>query len=79
MCVFDRSRYGRVLVERVEGFASAAEWTRAYDSIVNFERDLVQEGVIIVKFWMQVIARGAARALRGAAPRTRSAVVEADR
>lgn len=54
MCVFDRSWYGRVLVERVEGYASASEWTRAYDSIVNFERDLAQEGVIIVKFWMQV-------------------------
>ncbi|MFK8024545.1 MAG: polyphosphate kinase 2 family protein [Ilumatobacter sp.] len=54
MCVFDRSYYGRVLVERVEGFASPAEWTRAYDEIVNFERGMVQEGVIIVKFWMQV-------------------------
>lgn len=54
MCVFDRSHYGRVLVERVEGYASAAEWTRAYDEIVNFERGMVQEGVIIVKFWMQV-------------------------
>ncbi|MEP1125191.1 MAG: UDP-galactose-lipid carrier transferase [Ilumatobacter sp.] len=56
MCVYDRSWYGRVLVERVEGFASRAEWTRAYDSIVNFERDLAQEGVIIVKFWLQVSA-----------------------
>ncbi len=54
MCVFDRSWYGRVLVERIEGYASPTEWTRAYDSIVNFERDLAQEGVIIVKFWMQV-------------------------
>lgn len=54
MCVFDRSWYGRVLVERVEGFASPAEWTRAYDEIVNFERNLVQEGVIVVKFWLQV-------------------------
>ncbi len=54
MCVYDRSWYGRVLVERVEGFATPSEWNRAYDSIVNFERDLIQEGVIIVKFWMQV-------------------------
>src|SRR6056297_337529 len=54
MCVFDRSHYGRVLVERIEGFASTAEWTRAYDEIVNFERGMVQEGVIIVKFWMHV-------------------------
>jgi polyphosphate kinase 2 (PPK2 family) len=54
MCVFDRSWYGRVLVERIEGFASRTEWTRAYDEIVNFERGLVGEGVILVKFWMHV-------------------------
>ncbi len=54
MCVFDRSWYGRVLVERVEGFASRREWTRAYDKIVDFERSLVEEGVIVVKFWMEV-------------------------
>lgn len=54
MCVFDRSWYGRVLVERVEQFATVAQWTRAYDEIVQFERGLVQEGLILVKFWMQV-------------------------
>ena len=54
MCVFDRSWYGRVLVERVEGFASRSEWTRAYDKIVDFERGLVDEGVILVKFWLHV-------------------------
>lgn len=54
MCVFDRSWYGRVLVERVEGFATPTEWNRAYDKIVDFERGLVVEGVIVVKFWMQV-------------------------
>lgn len=54
MCVFDRSWYGRVLVERVEGFATRAEWTRAYDRIVDFERGLVTEGVILVKFWLHV-------------------------
>ncbi len=54
MCVFDRSWYGRVLVERVEGFASKEQWTRAFDEIVNFERGLALEGVILVKFWMQV-------------------------
>lgn len=54
LCVFDRSWYGRVLVERVEGFASTQEWTRAYDEIVNFERGMVAEGTIIVKFWMHV-------------------------
>jgi AMP-polyphosphate phosphotransferase len=54
MCVFDRSWYGRVLVERVEGYAAHAEWMRAYDEIVNFEQGLSQEGVIVVKFWLQV-------------------------
>ena len=54
MCVFDRSWYGRVLVERVEEFATTQEWTRAYDEIVNFERGLATEGTIIVKFWMHV-------------------------
>lgn len=54
MCVFDRSWYGRLLVERVEGFATTAQWTRAYDEIVNFEESLVLEGLILVKFWLQV-------------------------
>ena len=54
MCVFDRSWYGRLLVERVERFATVEQWTRAYDEIVEFERSLVLEGVILVKFWLQV-------------------------
>jgi polyphosphate kinase 2 (PPK2 family) len=54
MAVFDRSWYGRVLVERIEGFATKAEWARAYASIVEFERSLVAEGTIIVKFWTHV-------------------------
>jgi polyphosphate kinase 2 (PPK2 family) len=54
MCVFDRSWYGRLLVERVEGFATDEQWTRAYDEIVQFEHSLVLEGVILVKFWLQV-------------------------
>lgn len=54
MAVFDRSWYGRVLVERIEGFASKAEWSRAYQAIVDFEESLVTEGVILVKFWMQI-------------------------
>ncbi len=54
MAVFDRSWYGRVLVERVEGFATAAEWGRGYQAIVDFEQSLVTEGVILVKFWMHV-------------------------
>lgn len=54
MSVFDRSWYGRVLVERVEGYATRQQWKRAYDEIVQFERMLVAEGVIVVKFWLQV-------------------------
>jgi polyphosphate kinase 2 (PPK2 family) len=52
MTVFDRSWYGRVLVERVEGFATEEEWRRAYGEINDFERTLVEEGSIIVKFWL---------------------------
>src|SRR3954452_23940516 len=54
VAVFDRSWYGRVLVERVEGFASEAEWRRGYEEIVGLERSLAAEGTIIVKFWMHV-------------------------
>jgi polyphosphate kinase 2 (PPK2 family) len=56
MSVFDRSWYGRVLVERVEGFATDAEWGRAYEEIVNFEHTNSLEGVIIVKLWLQISA-----------------------
>src|SRR3954452_10832145 len=54
MAVFDRTWYGRVLVERVEGFASKDEWTRAYDEINNFERGLADEGMVLVKFWLHI-------------------------
>jgi len=54
MAVFDRSWYGRVLVERVEGFATREQWMRAYDEINSFERTLADEGMILVKFWMQI-------------------------
>lgn len=52
--MYDRSWYGRVLVERVEGFASPAEWSRAYDEINEFEHDLVDWGAILLKFWVDV-------------------------
>lgn len=52
--IFDRSWYGRVLVERVEGLASQEEWTRAYKEINDFERELTDGGVILVKFWLHV-------------------------
>ena len=54
MAVLDRSWYGRVLVERVEGFATVDQWTRGYDEIVEFERSLVLEGMILLKFWMHI-------------------------
>jgi polyphosphate kinase 2 (PPK2 family) len=54
MAVLDRSWYGRVLVERVEGFATDEQWSRAFGEIVEFERTLVAEGMILVKFWMHV-------------------------
>jgi polyphosphate kinase 2 (PPK2 family) len=54
MTVFDRSWYGRVLVERVEGFATPKEWRRAYGEIVDFEHGLAQEGTILVKFWLHI-------------------------
>jgi polyphosphate:AMP phosphotransferase len=51
---FDRSWYGRVLVERVEGFCSEADWMRAYSEIRNFEEDLTKHGIIVVKFWLAI-------------------------
>ncbi|MDE3131497.1 MAG: UDP-galactose-lipid carrier transferase [Acidobacteriota bacterium] len=57
MCIFDRTYYGRVLVERVEGFAAKAEWKRAYREIVEFERSLCSEGTVIVKCWLHISAR----------------------
>ncbi|MHC5010137.1 MAG: polyphosphate:AMP phosphotransferase [Planctomycetota bacterium] len=52
--IFDRSWYGRVLVERVEGFASAREWRRAYAEINDFERQLVDHGTVLLKFWLHI-------------------------
>ena len=52
--IFDRTWYGRVLVERVEGFASKNEWMRAYDEINDFESELNNWGAIIIKFWVDV-------------------------
>jgi AMP-polyphosphate phosphotransferase len=54
MAVLDRSWYGRVLVERVEGFATEPEWRRAYPQIVEWERGLATEGLVLVKFWLHV-------------------------
>ena len=54
LAVFDRSWYGRVLVERVEGFASDEEWQRGYDEINAFERMRADEGMVFVKLCMQI-------------------------
>ena len=52
--IFDRSWYGRVLVERVEGFCTPADWMRAYSEINDFEEQLVNAGVVVVKFWLAI-------------------------
>jgi polyphosphate:AMP phosphotransferase len=52
--IFDRSWYGRVLVERVEGFCAQREWLRAYAEINEFEAELSESGIILAKFWLQV-------------------------
>lgn len=54
MSVYDRTWYGRVLVERVEAYASEEEWQRAYEEIVQFERMLAEEGMVLVKLWLQI-------------------------
>jgi polyphosphate kinase 2 (PPK2 family) len=54
MSVLDRTWYGRVLVERVEGFATEEQWRRAYGEIDAFEESLGAEGMIIVKFWLHI-------------------------
>jgi polyphosphate:AMP phosphotransferase len=52
--IFDRSWYGRVLVERVEGFASVRDWSRAYREINEFEEQLADHGIIVNKFWIHI-------------------------
>lgn len=54
MAILDRSWYGRVLVERVEGFATKKEWKRAYDEIVDFEEMLAHDGTVLLKFWFHI-------------------------
>ena len=54
MTMFDRSWYGRVLVERIEGFAGDDEWRRAYAEINEFEDQLIESGIVLLKFWLQI-------------------------
>ena len=57
IAVFDRSWYGRVLVERVEELCDEAAWLRAYSEINDFERQLASSGIIVVKFWLAISAK----------------------
>jgi AMP-polyphosphate phosphotransferase len=54
MTVYDRTWYGRVLVERVEGFARPEDWGRGYREINDFEEQLVEHGIVLVKFWLHI-------------------------
>ena len=76
MAVLDRSWYGRVLVERVEGFAPD-QWKRAYDEIARFERTLVLEGMVILKFWLHISDKEQLKRFKRREPAAQA--VEADR
>ena len=54
VAIFDRTWYGRVLVERVEGYCTEADWLRAYSEINDFEHEMIEAGVVVVKFWLQI-------------------------
>jgi polyphosphate kinase 2 (PPK2 family) len=54
MAIFDRSWYGRLLVERVEGLTPEEKWRKAYRDIVNFERTIADDGHVIIKFWLHI-------------------------
>ena len=62
--LYDRSWYGRVLVERVEGFARSDEWSRAYLEINDFEQQLAAHGIVLAKFWLQIDAKEQLRRFR---------------
>ena len=54
IAIFDRTWYGRVMVERIEGFCTKEEWKRAYKEINDMEKDLCDAGAIVIKFWMHI-------------------------
>ena len=54
VAIFDRTWYGRVMVERIEGFCTTEEWKRAYKEINDMEKDLYNAGAIVIKFWMHI-------------------------
>lgn len=80
MVIFDRSWYGRVLVERVEGFARPAEWRRAYDEINRLEEQLVADGAVLCKFWIHISPEEQLRRfeLRRDTPHKRHKITEED-
>jgi polyphosphate:AMP phosphotransferase len=63
--IFDRSWYGRVLVERVEGFATPAEWMRAYAELNQFEDQMISHGIVLVKYWLHITKDEQLRRFRG--------------
>ena len=54
IAIFDRTWYGRVMVERLEGFCTENDWKRAYNEINEFEKELSDWGAVIIKFWVQI-------------------------
>ncbi len=64
MAIFDRSWYGRVLVERLEGLTPEKEWRKAYRDIVDFERTLADDGCVIIKFFLHIRQKEQARRLK---------------
>jgi polyphosphate kinase 2 (PPK2 family) len=54
MTIYDRSWYGRVLVERVEGLAAEEDWKRAYAEINDFEDQLIEHGIVLMKYWLHI-------------------------
>ncbi len=71
VAIFDRSWYGRVLVERIEGFAEEREWMRAYAEINEFESELVGHGIVLKKFWIHITPeeqKASVRGTRGGSP-----------
>ncbi|MFA6061701.1 MAG: polyphosphate:AMP phosphotransferase [Gallionella sp.] len=65
LIMFDRSWYGRVLVERIEGFCSKADWMRAYSEINDFEAQLVRHNIVVVKFWLAISQEEQLRRFKG--------------
>jgi polyphosphate:AMP phosphotransferase len=80
LAVFDRTWYGRVLVERVEGFASEPQWRRAYEEINEFERHLAGSGMVLVKFWLHLSREEQLRRFeeRASTPHKRHKITEED-